>query len=458
MAKNNNLTDFLVDVANAIRAKKGTTAKINPQDFSSEIASIESGGGSAAPSLAMPNDVNFIDYDGVILHSYSAGEFASLSALPSLPMHDGLICQGWNYTLEDAKSYVAEYGMLDIGAMYITDDGNTRLYIRIAEEGRMTVPLCFSQSEVNGVIVNWGDGSGDERPVGTGMKQLTHTYANKGDYVITLQTVTGELHLGSNGSNICVMGSTANNGRVYCNMLQKVELGNVDTLKAYAFSNCYSLKSITIPNSTTVSKYAFNNCHSLRSITVPLDGQDTLFEGTFYTCYSLTRASIPYAVAYLEKYLFQNCASLKRLSFPPQCQSISVSCCQYCYSLEEVCMSQESKSVGSSAFQYCKSLKRISLPKTTFTTLATNAFQYCESLVYFFIPKNVTTIPNSVFANCYGMAVYDFTQHTSVPTLSSTNAFNSIPSDCKIKVPASLLDSWKAATNWSTYASKIVAG
>ena len=45
MAKNNNLTDFLTDVANAIRAKKGTTAKINPQDFSSEIASISTGGG-----------------------------------------------------------------------------------------------------------------------------------------------------------------------------------------------------------------------------------------------------------------------------------------------------------------------------------------------------------------------------------------------------------------------------
>lgn len=43
MAKNNNLTDFLTDTANAIRTKKGTTAKINPQDFSSEIASIFTG-------------------------------------------------------------------------------------------------------------------------------------------------------------------------------------------------------------------------------------------------------------------------------------------------------------------------------------------------------------------------------------------------------------------------------
>lgn len=45
MAKTDNLTDLLTDVADAIRAKKGTTDKINPQDFADEIASIEGGGG-----------------------------------------------------------------------------------------------------------------------------------------------------------------------------------------------------------------------------------------------------------------------------------------------------------------------------------------------------------------------------------------------------------------------------
>ena len=51
MAKNDNLTDFLTDVANAIRTKKGTTALINPQDFSSEIASIQTGGGNSIIEL-----------------------------------------------------------------------------------------------------------------------------------------------------------------------------------------------------------------------------------------------------------------------------------------------------------------------------------------------------------------------------------------------------------------------
>ena len=40
MAKNNNLTDFLTSVADAIRAKKGTSDLINPQNFDREIASI----------------------------------------------------------------------------------------------------------------------------------------------------------------------------------------------------------------------------------------------------------------------------------------------------------------------------------------------------------------------------------------------------------------------------------
>lgn len=55
MAKNDNLTDFLTDVANAIREKKGTSNLINPQNFSDEIKSIESGGGETPSSGWQPN-------------------------------------------------------------------------------------------------------------------------------------------------------------------------------------------------------------------------------------------------------------------------------------------------------------------------------------------------------------------------------------------------------------------
>ena len=322
MAKTDNLTDFLTDIADAIRDKKGTTGAINPQDFSSEIASIESGGGGGGGSItpASVSDVNFYDYDGTILYSYTKEQFLALSAMPKLPTRAGLICQGWNYTLSESKSYATDYGKLDIGAMYITDDGDTRLYIRIATEGRMTVPLRWSQTVSSGVGIDWGDGSAIQSVSGTGNKNTKHTYANPGDYVIRLKVVNNcTLGLGSNSSSYCVMGENGSAGKVYCNMLQAVEIGkNVTSIGTYAFSYCYSLSSVSIP-------------------------------------------------------------------------------------------------------------------------------------------QGVTSIGNYAFYGCSGMAIYDFTKHTSVPTLSNTNIFT-IPSDCVIKVPSSLLSAWKSATNWSTYASQIVAG
>ena len=42
MAKDNNLQDFLIDIANTIREKTTTRGLINPQDFSTRIRKMES--------------------------------------------------------------------------------------------------------------------------------------------------------------------------------------------------------------------------------------------------------------------------------------------------------------------------------------------------------------------------------------------------------------------------------
>lgn len=53
MAKNNNLTDFLTGVADAIRTKKGTSDLINPQNFESEISSIKTEKAEQEKSVAI---------------------------------------------------------------------------------------------------------------------------------------------------------------------------------------------------------------------------------------------------------------------------------------------------------------------------------------------------------------------------------------------------------------------
>ena len=475
MAKNNNLTDFLTDVADAIRTKKGTTAKINPQDFSSEIASIPAGGSAAVSK----SDVNFYDYDGTLLHSYSKDEFLALSALPDLPTREGLTCQGWNYTLAKAKEYVTSYGVLDIGATYITDDGKTRLYIRIATKGRMTVHLYFSQTTANGVTIDWGDGSATKTLTGTGNKNTTHTYASIGDYVITLNVTSGTLGLGNNSSLYSVMGSTGNNGRVYCNMLQKVEIGGgITSIGTYAFYYCHSLASIVIPNSiTSIGNYAFRNCNSLASIVIPEgvtsignntfyncyslssinipEGITSIGNNTFYYCYSLSSVVIPRSVTSIGSYAFQQCSSLSSIVIPNSVTSIGNSAFNNCYSLSSAVLPNSVASIENAAFANCYSLSSIAIPSDV-TSIGSSVFSACFSLASIIIPEGVTSIGNSAFNGCAGMAYYDFRASQSVPTLSNTNAFTNIPSDCKIVVPDSLYSSWTTATNWSTYKSKIV--
>ena len=56
MARTDNLNNFLTDVANSIREKKGTTELIPASDFDTEIESIETGGGSTVTKGIIINE------------------------------------------------------------------------------------------------------------------------------------------------------------------------------------------------------------------------------------------------------------------------------------------------------------------------------------------------------------------------------------------------------------------
>ena len=465
-----------------------------------QVEGIFTGGGGASPS-AKPNDVTFIDYDGSVLYSYSLAEAQALTELPALPSHDGLVCQGWNWTLEAIKALNRP---VTVGAMYITNDGATRLHIRIATIGRMTVPLYIGQTVANGVSIDWGDGSTAETLAGTGNVNTSHTYAEPGDYIISLMPDDGcTLSFGANSPSYCVMGLTGNNGMVYCNMLQDVSIGkNVTSINANAFYNCYSLTSIIIPNSvTSINVNAFNDCYSLASITIPA-GVTSIGSSAFSNCYSIASITIPAGVTSIKDYAFNGCYSLASITIPAGVTSIGSAAFRNCYSLASIIIPDSVTSIGSSAFQDCYSLASIIIPAgvtsivndvfsgcyslasitipDSVTSIGSAAFRNCYSLASIIIPNSVTSIVNDVFSGCYslasitipdgvtsigssafqrcyGMRYYDFSACTAIPTLFNTSVFNNIPSDCQMLIPSALFDEWSAATNWETYASYMVA-
>lgn len=418
------------------------------------------GSGGGGGSSVSPKDVNFYDYDGTCLHAYTVKQAQAMTEMPPLPEQPGLICQGWNWSLEDIK---AHNRAVDVGATYTTDDGTTRIYIHL-EEGRTSPMLGVCPNGT--VTVDWGDGTEPDVLTGTSTSTVVwtpnHEYGKAGDYVIRL-TVTGDMALMGEegfgcGSYILRFGAGNDNRNVvYRSSILKVEVGDaVSTIGVRAFYNCGSLASVTIPRSVTrISSYAFAYCKHLEFVTIPDSVTHTSsyeFEGSN----SLTSVAIPNGVSSISAYAFNNCDSLKSVIIPDSVTVISDYAFNGCVSLASVVIPKNASSIMQYAFYRCVNLKSLTILSGIFS-IPHNVFYNCGSLASVTIPSSVHSFGSSVFGSCGSVRFYDFSKHTKVPTLSDKNTFNNIPADCEIRVPAALYDTWIAATNWATYASYIKA-
>lgn len=416
-------------VTKSITANGTYDASDDGADGYSEVTVNVSGGGGGGG--VDPKDVNFIDYDGQIVYAYTAAEFAELTALPENPTHDGLVAQGWNWTLLDAQDKVADIGELVIGQMYVTDDGKTRVYVNMVQ-GRLSPWLSLA---LNGTaVVDWGDGTTPDTITGTSKNSATnvhHEYAAAGRYVIAIDITSGSANIRSfdtsatqllkpqNGSN------SYNTTKAYAASIVKVEMGNNIGLNKYAFGSCYAMESVTIPYGVSITAdYAFTNCTSLRCVVLPsLTGSSYTIGGyTFNLCTSLEMVSLPKQYTYGNQNEFYSCYALEWAAFP------------------SVFMT-----VNSYYFYDCRALRALTFPSTT-TTIASNALYSLATLSCLTIPSSVTAIQSNAISYLSGLGELHFKGAT--PATASSNALISLPTDCTIYVPAGTLSAYTSAANY----------
>lgn len=182
----------------------------------------------------------------------------------------------------------------------------------------------------------------------------------------------------------------------------ELALTNVTTLDSYAFQNCTALSSVDLSKITKTGIYAFQNCTSLQ---LPdISNIVTYGAWTFSGCTALTGDIVlTNVVGAMPDRVFHKTGIL---SFEaPYVTAIGANFFQNSPSLKKVILGEGMTSIGSSAFSACVELTALIVLATTPPTLDNSAFDY---------------------ANKY--SVY---------------------------VPDASVDAYKAATRWSSIASKI---
>ena len=144
-------------------------------------------------------------------------------------------------------------------------------------------------------------------------------------------------------------------------------------------------------------------------------------------------------------------ASIEIFGIGTNVVKISQRTCRGCINLKKVILNDKIEQLYGDPFRDCTSLTEISDIPDTCYEIGGDCFNGCSSLKSLNVGSGVTQILYSAFRNCISMKSLFI--KTAIPPMLGNDAFTNNP--CKIYVPVGSGAAYKAATNWSVWASRI---
>lgn len=388
--------------------------------------------------------VIFIDYDGTELYTYSLVEANALTALPANPTHEGLVSQGWNWTLANIKDQLLDTPetTIVVGQLYVTESGATEIDIELGDVWKSP----YLTMGVNGTAtIDWGDNSTTDTVTGTDIAtriNTQHVYDNGGNYTIKISVNNGSARLigiTNNRSFFSNLSGSPGYNEQYNQAVKFVRFGNNMQIGDSTFYRCANLQYVTISNSAIQKgSYVFKQCYHLKSVTILYDSSMTIGTQSFYNDFALEYVSFPYGITLFTEWVLNDCLSLKYLTIPLTATKLSVNAFVGCRSLTKIIIPSTTtdcsnftvtdsltiktivfkggtttSSYSSGTYRNCYLLNNIELPYNC-TTIANRAFENCRTLKNINLPSTIISIGDSAFLSCCNL------ESITIPSLVET--------------------------------------
>ena len=230
-----------------------------------------------------------------------------------------------------------------------------------------------------------------------------------------------------------------------CANLKSVNLPSVVTMEGTIFRHDASLESVNLPKLTTVGNEAFRYCTSLT--TAEFDSLETMGLYILRECTALVEVKMP-KVKKLPDYTFEKCTSLENFDFS-NVESIGEACFGRCTNLAMDIVAPKLETMGSSSVCYT-SIKSFIAPNLK--TMGNAAFAN-NRIITLIDLSSIEEIGGQTFYNCSSLAAL-IIRNTTPPSLAGTESFYGA-SIAKVYVPDEAVETYKTATTWSRYASRI---